>query len=157
MDPITLIVTALATGAVAGLKPTAEKVVKDAYEGLKKIIVDKYERSKKTLPVLEDDPASEVRKDVVRESLKEENAEKDEDLVRQAQAVLKAVEGNEEVAAEAGVQIRHIKAGASVSIRDIISKGYVEIEDIIADDDVTIEGLRVGSDAARGKGGSPEV
>lgn len=35
MDPVTLIVTALAAGAALGLKDTASGVVKDAYASLK--------------------------------------------------------------------------------------------------------------------------
>jgi hypothetical protein len=35
MDPVTLIVTALAAGAALGVKDTASTAVKDAYEGLK--------------------------------------------------------------------------------------------------------------------------
>jgi len=42
MDPATMIVSALAAGAVAGLKPTAEKAVKDLYEGLKKAIQERF-------------------------------------------------------------------------------------------------------------------
>ena len=38
MDPISIIVTALATGAAAGLKPTAAKVIQDAYAGIKALI-----------------------------------------------------------------------------------------------------------------------
>lgn len=158
MDPITLIVTALATGAVAGLKPTAEKVVKDAYEGLKKIIVDKYERSKNTVPVLETDPSSEAGKAVVRESLEKESAGTDEALLRQAQAVLQAVKSNEpEAAAAAGVRIEDIEAGASVNIRDIVSAGGFTAKNIRAEQDVTIEKVRAGGDAARGKDDSPEA
>lgn len=157
MDPITLIVTALATGAVAGLKPTAEKVVKDAYEGLKKIIVDKYERSKKTVPVLESDPASETGKAVVRESLEKEHAEEDEALLQQAQAVLQAIKAHEpEAASAAGVQIEDIEAGASVNVRDIVSAGGFTAKNIKANEDVTIEKVRAGGDAVRGKADEPE-
>jgi hypothetical protein len=42
MDPVTLIVAALAAGAAAGLKPTAEQAVKDAYAGVKAFILNKY-------------------------------------------------------------------------------------------------------------------
>ena len=43
MDPtITIIVTALVAGAAAGLKPTAEKAIKDAYAGIKALIQRKY-------------------------------------------------------------------------------------------------------------------
>jgi hypothetical protein len=34
MDPISIIVSALASGAAAGLKPTAEKAIKEAYASL---------------------------------------------------------------------------------------------------------------------------
>jgi hypothetical protein len=38
MDPITLIVTALAAGAAVGLKDSASAMVKDAYAGLKDLV-----------------------------------------------------------------------------------------------------------------------
>jgi hypothetical protein len=38
MDPITLIVTALAAGAALGAKDTASTVVRDAYAGLKALV-----------------------------------------------------------------------------------------------------------------------
>lgn len=38
MEPISLIVTALTAGAVAAVKDTAEKGVKDTYQGLKTLI-----------------------------------------------------------------------------------------------------------------------
>lgn len=41
MDPFTLIVTALAAGAVAAAKDTAGQVVKDTYQGLKALIQQK--------------------------------------------------------------------------------------------------------------------
>ena len=40
MDPVTIIVTALALGAAAGLKPVAEQAVKDAYAGIKTLKSD---------------------------------------------------------------------------------------------------------------------
>lgn len=38
MDPVTLIVTALAAGAALGLKDTASSAVKDAYDSLKALV-----------------------------------------------------------------------------------------------------------------------
>ena len=49
MDPGTLIVTALALGAAAGLKATAEQAVKDTYSGLKRLIIDHYHATKQGL------------------------------------------------------------------------------------------------------------
>ena len=42
MDPITLILTTLVTGAAAAFKPTAEQAVKDAYAGLKTLLQHKF-------------------------------------------------------------------------------------------------------------------
>jgi hypothetical protein len=38
MDPLTRLVTALAAGAAAALKPTVEQAVKDSYAALKGLI-----------------------------------------------------------------------------------------------------------------------
>lgn len=159
MDPLTLIVTALATGAAAGLKPTAEKVIKDAYEGLKSLIKRKYERAQKTVPVLESDPASEAGKAVVRESLEKDGAERDEDLLLQAQAVLQAIRAHApaEAAEAAGVRIEDIEAGASVSVRDIVSAGGFTAKNIRAQQDVTIEKIRAGGGEGPGKRSEPEA
>src|SRR4051794_27100429 len=50
MDPVTLIVAALAAGAGAGLKDTATQVIKDAYAGLKALVLRR----------VKDTPAGEV-------------------------------------------------------------------------------------------------
>lgn len=42
MEPIIVIVTALALGAAAGLKSTATQAVKDAYTGLKALILRNF-------------------------------------------------------------------------------------------------------------------
>jgi hypothetical protein len=41
MDPVTLIVAALVAGAAAGLKDTASSAIKDAYNGLKGLVLGK--------------------------------------------------------------------------------------------------------------------
>jgi hypothetical protein len=157
MDPLTLIVTALATGAAAGLKPTAEKAIKDAYEGLKALVVKRYERTKAAVPVLEHNPASDAGKAVLRESLAEEGAAEDEALLRQAQAVLQAIRLHDASAAEAaGVLIEDIEAGASVNVRDIVAEGGVTARRIRADKDFTLEGVRAGRGGeSLGKGEGP--
>src|SRR5215471_12817493 len=42
MDPVTLIVMALAAGAALGVKDTASAAVKDAYEGLKALVKKRF-------------------------------------------------------------------------------------------------------------------
>ena len=42
MDPITLIVAALAAGAAVGLKDTTSSAVRDAYAGLKAMVTKRW-------------------------------------------------------------------------------------------------------------------
>jgi hypothetical protein len=149
MDPITIIVTALVAGAAAGLKPTAEQVVKDAYEGIKALIKRKYARV--SVDNLEGDPASEARKSVVTEDLQKVKAGEDTELLVQAQKVLDAVrEHAPEAAAAVGVSIEQLKAG-SLHIKDIVvSMGTgVRIKDAEVRGDVEIVGVRAGGGPSR--------
>jgi hypothetical protein len=117
MDPIALIVTSLASGAAAGLKPTAEQAVKDAYAGLKRLIQGKY--SKVSLQQLEESPESKARRSVVEEDLAKMDAGKDEQLLRAAKQLLDVVQTHApETTAAIGVDLEQIE-GASLNIEDI--------------------------------------
>ena len=82
MDPITIIVTALAAGAAEGLKPTAEQVIKDAYACVKALIQGKYAIS--SMESLEQKPDSEFKQKSVAEDLAGVGADKDKELLDQA-------------------------------------------------------------------------
>ena len=97
MDPVSVVVTALAAGAAAGLKPAAEQVVKDAYAGLKALIQRKWQQV--SVNQLEANPASEARQAVVKEDLARTNAANDRDLLALADKVLDAVAQHARVAA----------------------------------------------------------
>jgi hypothetical protein len=84
MDPVSIVVTALAAGAVAGLKPTAEQAVKDAYHGLKAVIQNKYKKA--NVQQLEEKPESKAKQESLAEDLRDAGAETDEELLRQARA-----------------------------------------------------------------------
>jgi hypothetical protein len=121
MDPVSIIVTALATGAAAGLKPTAEKAVRDSYAAIKALISRKY--SGVNVDLLEDDPASEARRAVLVEDLRRREAAGDEELLGQARAVLEAVEQYApEAALAVGVKLEDIKA-ASLRISGVEASG----------------------------------
>jgi hypothetical protein len=144
MDPITTILMAL----VAGAAGTAEQVVKDAYDGIKALIKRKYARV--SVDTLEGDPASEARKNVVREDLQKAKAGEDAELLVQAKAVLDAVRQHApEAAASVGVSIQDLEAGSvyveditvssgmGVSIRQAKVVGEVKIVGVHAEDDGT--------------------
>jgi hypothetical protein len=144
MDPITLIVTALAAGAAAGLQSAAPKVITDAYEGIKALIKRKYGHV--GLETLEANPASGNRKSVVKEELEKTDAGQDDELLRQAQAVLQAIKQYApETAAAAGVSMEDIEVGASLRISDITASGSgVNIRNARVAQDIEIRGVRAG-------------
>ena len=144
MDPITIIMTALASGAAAGLKPTAEKAIKDAYEGIKKFIKKKY--SKVSVDMLENDPSDVARQEVVKKDLEKVDASSDADLLRQAKVVLEAVQQYApETASAVGVSLEDIK-GASLTIDDIIASGTgVSVKKAEFEGDIKISGVRAGN------------
>jgi hypothetical protein len=94
MDPITIIVSALAAGAAAGLKPTAEKAIKDAYEGLKSIIQRKI--GNVSVEALETKPDSKAKQDSVAEDLVAASANQDPEVMAQTKMLLDVLKKHEE-------------------------------------------------------------
>ena len=93
MEPIsTIIVTALAAGAAAGLTDTAAQAVKDAYAGLKRLIKGRYARAAAGVDVLETDPSSKDLQAFADKQLAASGAANDPDVQKLAQALLDAVE-----------------------------------------------------------------
>ena len=91
MDPIAIIVTAVAAGAVAASKDVAAQAVKDGYAGLKALIVRKFAEKADVADAVEGvekKPDSEARQSVLKEELEAAGAAQDADLVQQAQALL---------------------------------------------------------------------
>jgi hypothetical protein len=80
MDPISFIVAALVAGAVEAAKPLAVQAVKDAYEGLKALIVRKFARSSTPLQGVEERPTSESRQNALKEELAEAGADRDAEV-----------------------------------------------------------------------------
>lgn len=95
MDPITAsIVAALAAGAVSGATKVAEQVVFDAYSKLKELLGKKFGVKSKVIKAvkeLEVNPKSEARKAVLNEEVVAVKADKDVDLLKAAQALLKTI------------------------------------------------------------------
>lgn len=112
MDPVSLIVMAVALGAAAGLKPTAEQAVKDAYAGLKALIVRKYAGA--NLADVEKKPESKPKQDSLAEDLRDAGAGDDAELIAQAEAVVAAAEASPQAAAVAAtlnIKLDDVKAG----------------------------------------------
>jgi hypothetical protein len=143
MDPLTSLVTALAAGAAAALKPTAEQVVKDGYTALKGLIQRKY--AQVDVNQIEANPTSKNRRGVVEEELAAAGADKDADVLQQAQVLLEAIQRQAPQAAAAiGVDLKQIE-GASLAIRRVTAAGAgVKVEGAKLSGDITIEDVQAG-------------
>jgi hypothetical protein len=123
MDPITILVTALVAGAAAGLKPTAEQAVKDAYGALKALIRRKYAAAAASVEHLEAAPDSKPQRDVVKEDLSKAHAAQDNELLGAARAVLTAVQAHDPGSAQAvGIAFEELSA-ASLNVSDVQAAG----------------------------------
>ena len=93
MDPVSLIVMALAAGAGLGLKDVASSAVMDAYNGLKALVQRKLAgRPKGELVLAEHEQAPQVWDKPLAEELTAAEAANDQELVTAAQAVMALVD-----------------------------------------------------------------
>jgi hypothetical protein len=89
MDPISLIVAALAAGASAAVKDTAGQAVKDAYSGLKALVKRKLGSSQMAQEVIErHEQAPEVWEKPLEDELGRAGLADDEEVIRLAQELL---------------------------------------------------------------------
>lgn len=148
MEPISSIVMALALGAAAGLKPIAEQAIKDCYAGLKEIITRKFPHV--NVGQLETNPQSKNRRGVLEEELAAVGAQKDADVLCQAEALLELIRNQiPQTAAVIGVDLKDIE-GATLAIRRVTSTGSgVKVKGATLSGDIIIEDVQTG-----GRGGS---
>ena len=154
MEPIsTIIVTALAAGAAAGLTDTAAQAVKDAYTGLKDLIKRKYAKASAGVDVLETDPSSQDLQAFADKQLAASGAADDVDIQKLAQALLDAVAQHApEAARTIGVDLKDIEA-SSMRLADITVEADgpatgVQARDIRVAGDFVIQGVSVSSGRA---------
>jgi hypothetical protein len=98
MDPVTLIVSAVALGAAAGAKDVVPQAIKDAYAGFKALVVRKLGGAANAANVedavkqVEDKPESEGRKAVLQEEIEAAKPAIDPELIAKAEALLKQLQ-----------------------------------------------------------------
>ncbi|GBC59994.1 hypothetical protein DENIS_0936 [Desulfonema ishimotonii] len=110
MEPVTLIIGALAAGATAAAKDTASQAVKDAYNGLKSLIQKQFAdkgnaEGEMALTKYEEKPA--VWEEPLKDSLVETGADKSPDIrtaVDTLKQALEAMPEGEKVLAKYNIQ-----------------------------------------------------
>ena len=106
MDPVSVVLAALAAGATAATKDTASQAVKDAYAGLKALVKKRFEKkpqAEMALAEYEKDTATWEKP--LQKSLVETGADQDKVIVRQAQQVLKLINPQQASQGKYNVQI----------------------------------------------------
>ena len=106
MDPVTLIVTALAAGAAAGRQAIAGDTSKDTYTALKALIQRKFAGKPKAELALaehEDDP--ETWQVPLRKALVKEYVDQDQQIIEAAQKVMQLVHPQQAAIGKYNVQI----------------------------------------------------
>jgi len=151
VDPVSFIVAALAAGAAAGLKDTAEAAVKDAYAGVKRFIQSRY--GKVELEALEQKPGSEPKRASLAEDLEDAGAGSDEELLELARKLVAVVDQHDPAAAASvGINLEDLK-GASLKISRVEAEGDAVINVKKGDfsGDVEISDIHAGR-GGRGQG-----
>jgi hypothetical protein len=93
MDPITLIVTALAAGAVSGVTDAASSAVRDAYAGLKALVRNRFAgRPAGELVLAEHESAPGTWREPLAAQLGLAGADRDAALVAAAQELMRLVD-----------------------------------------------------------------
>jgi hypothetical protein len=138
MDPVTLVVTAVALGASAGLTETATTAIKDAYTALKGLLT----RRNVDVSGVERRPESTAQRTALEETLTDIPDLLDDELVAAAQQVTDAVATDRPVTGSAiGVDLQRVTAeflrvravrsdGTGVRVRDGEFTGGIDIGDV---------------------------
>ena len=140
MDPITLVVTAVALGASAGLTDAASQVVRDAYTGLKALLGGRAV----DVSGVERRPESETQRAALTEILTDTPQVIDDEVLAAARAVTEAVAAHQPAAGPAlGVDLERVRAeflrvasvessGTGVRVQDGEFTGGIDIGEVRA-------------------------
>lgn len=143
MDPVTLLVSTLALGATAALKETAGSAVKDAYSGLKKLIVDRFGHQP-AVDALEKKPESASKQESAKEDLGAAAA--DAAIMKKAEELAKVVQRNDpEAGAITGVSINNVIAKFLEIDTVRSSKDGVRVTDSKFEEGVTLKNIAAGT------------
>jgi hypothetical protein len=122
MDPVSLIVAALAAGAAAGVKSTIQVAISDAYGAVKKLLSERYKRV--NLSGLEDNPGSKIQQAAIEETLRAVDAGKDEELSAAARALLAVIkEAAPDAAIAVGIDLQRLDIAGEINIQEVSARG----------------------------------
>lgn len=142
MDPVTLIVTAVALGASAGLKDTATLAVRDAYAALKGLL----RRRDIDVSGVERRPGSDAQRGSLHEDLSDAVGAVDDEVLAAARRMTDAVAADDAAAAPAiGVDLRNVQA-AFLTVGSVSSTGTgVRVDGGVFTGGIAIDEVKAGN------------
>jgi hypothetical protein len=106
MDPITLILTALSTGAMVGGQAIAGDAIKDTYAGLKELIRRKFAgKSGAELALTEHETDPKTWEAPLKKALSQEQLDQDPEIIEAAQKIMSLVQPQQAAMGKYNVQI----------------------------------------------------
>ncbi|MGK7957774.1 MAG: hypothetical protein AB4063_21365 [Crocosphaera sp.] len=120
MEPISLIMTALVSGATAACKGTAETVVKDAYEGLKTLIKRKFEGDPLAQAMVDAKP-EEIKQaeGLLKGKISDAGVDKDPEILKVAQKLLKQAKSDESATGKFNVEFKGEVKGMQIGDHNV--------------------------------------
>lgn len=92
MDPVSIVLAALAAGATAAAKDTTSQAIKDAYSGLKSLLKQRFAKKPQAeMALAEYEKDKDTWKKPLQKSLIEAEIDRDEAIMHQAQEILKLI------------------------------------------------------------------
>lgn len=149
MDPVNAIVAALVAGATAAATGVATDAVKDAYLGLKRILIDTYKFASTQL--LEDAPDDEAYQKAVHKELSEKPAAIDDPAVqKEVRAVQDSISAlPTKDLTRLGIDIEILKSGGKLTLNNV--KGGVRGKNWTSEGDMTFSNIEAGASPSRKK------
>lgn len=141
VDPVTVVVSALALGAAAGLKDTASAAVREAYTAVKALLLRRY-KDVDVEPV-ERRPDSVAKRESLAEDLVAAGADTDPELLAAVRHLVERVNAEDPaVAPVVGVDIQRVHA--AVLHIDLVEGSTVRVWDTTVSGDIKIGEVRAG-------------
>lgn len=145
LDPITLIVAAVATGAAAGTGDVVKQAITDAYAALKRRISNDYGVVDAEVLSVESEPEEDLRRQLLAKQLTKVGAGEDEQLVAAAQELLNLVIDEAPQAAQiVGIELNRVDVGGDIEVIDVAVQGGsgVTATDVSTGGSFTISNVR---------------
>jgi hypothetical protein len=146
MDPfLSGIIAALVAGATATAQDLASDAVKGAYQGLKRLVIQKLGKGGAVQSV-EDEPDSEHAQATLIQALARTNLKSDEEIKASTTKLEAALTAEVRDKPELGnINIQTVRGKVNALVQDLVARGSITLGPVLAETgDATVRGLSAG-------------